>query len=354
MNKPEEKKAYSQFTGNVQTGNPYKGDINRGIDYDLFEANTHYLDRDGKVPFLSHPYRAGNRAMMKHLEARIGQRVLDTGSGTGISTLELAAQNQGIIIQGIEISEGMCNIARFKFGHNDWKEVHESIENRAGINPPKDYQALLNYWKEFRNEAAPHKERVNFINGDLKNLDQFPNEAFDHATGYCVPHWMGKGDELVKFFTDISRILKPKGTYVWATAAHWFDDGSYPRRERWFLFNEFIQGYLEEARKISGKQFDAYAPPTPQHDMESISEITSKAGMRTEKAGMFYHDYDLQTIMMNHCAGIARDKLQNKLPAADIERVIIEARAQTVKNPAAMSDTQHKIQFVPIFRTTKQ
>jgi len=349
----------SHLTSDIRDGNPYAGEtISRGIEYDRFEASTHYIN--GSV--FSHPYRAGSRALVQRVQPMpviSGKEWADFGCGTGISTLELAVQHPTFMITAIDASPGMLELAQHKF-HKPFAESSSLGELRN----VKD-TALKKYLQEFRKESESYHVNVRFMLGDLRNHSFISDESLSGAVAYQFVHWMDKEEGgLLKFFKDLHRMLKPGATLAWSTAAHWlgnygYDKDVYPRGERWFHDNAFKYHFLDElAKRVP---FTAnYQPIKPPHTFNSVRDITAQAGLVTEKAGMFYHDYDLGVFMTNHIPGIARDIItkgmtaDKPMPEEEQQRIINECLQACVVNPKAMGDTQRKIQFVPMFTTTKQ
>ena len=95
------------FIGNKDEGNPYIGDLEQGIEYDSYEINFSLIEREGNQTLILPSYTAGARRLIRHLPIIKNQAILEIGSGTGISTLEVLLKNPDSFVFGIEISEGM-------------------------------------------------------------------------------------------------------------------------------------------------------------------------------------------------------------------------------------------------------
>src|SRR3989338_8522884 len=100
------------FTGDASKGNPYEGDLRKGVDYDLYEANFPVPEGEGNPPRFLHGYRAGARRLLRHLSCDNPNHLLDLGSGTGIASLEALLRFPLTKVTGLEISPGMLLTAK--------------------------------------------------------------------------------------------------------------------------------------------------------------------------------------------------------------------------------------------------
>src|SRR3989338_7567245 len=107
------------FTGEKNAGNPYSGDLDKGIAYDTYEANVPLVVQEGDYSKILTNYRTGAKRLVKYSSVQENANMLDLGSGTGISALEIFTQKHGASVTGIELSEGMLLVAGYKFGQND-------------------------------------------------------------------------------------------------------------------------------------------------------------------------------------------------------------------------------------------
>jgi len=215
------------FTGSKDTGNPYEGDLGKGIAYDSYEAKSSCIRQEDNFPSIVQVYRSGARELIQHLSPGEKERLLDLGSGTGICTLELLCQHPESEAVGIEISQGMRIVAQYKFHQEDGKELLSHVDNPQ----------LIAYWKQFRTESLPYAHKVKFIHGDVQESDLLPTESIDGAVANQVVHWT----DISKTFANFQRWLKPKGEVIWNSASHWYNDKQFPALEYSIRFNDFLK-----------------------------------------------------------------------------------------------------------------
>ncbi len=119
------------YTGNTQQGNPYIGDLDRGINYDAYESSFFLIDQVEDFPKLSRVYKTGSKRLVDRLNLKNGDRVLDVGSGTGISTLEiLPNQIDKVILAGI----------KFRYPHKNQNHL-----KKLGMDILKKLKLEINY-----------------------------------------------------------------------------------------------------------------------------------------------------------------------------------------------------------------
>lgn len=328
------------FTGDPSKGNPYEGDRGTGIQYDSYEANNLLVDTPNGNPQIVPTYRLLTRRLIGYLQAKEGQRVLDLGSGTGISTLEALTQNPGILVTGVEKSQGMLEVAKYKFHKTDGRELLAFVKDTK----------LLEYWRKFRDESARFEHYVQFINGDIQDMGFLGDWKADHAIGNQIMHWT----DLTRAFTSLRRVLKDKGTLVWNTASHFYDDEEFPSAEYGFRYNDFLKYVLDELASKSGTEVgDYHNLSVPKHNLETIRDTTKKAGFDTKKVGLHLNPLDFQTFIQKHVPQFARQLVKSKWSEEELTARIDEAIAKTINNPAAFQDTRHKYDIIPIFRSIK-
>ena len=323
-------------------GNPYQGSLTKGISYDDYESQTSTLVQEGSSQIFLPVYRRSARKLVNLLQASNGQKVLDVGSGTGISTLEIFLQSPEISVLSIEISEGMMDIARFKFNQLDNLGHMEGITNKR----------LLKYWGQFRAESKPYRNDVEFILGDIEVIDEIDNESIDVAVGNQSLHWT----DLSKSFGQLNRLLKRKGRVIFNSASDFCEDENFPSLKYCFLYNEFIRHVTSEVGKTVKLTSDYRSLSRPKHNINSFKEIAYNAGFELKQINTDLIPVDLQTIILNHMLPIVRQLCDEKELESrqDIKEITEKAIAKTVNNPKAMNDLRHKYGINPIFEMTKK
>ncbi len=330
------------FTGNAEEGNPYSGDLSKGIDYDRYEANCPIIFQDGGFPKVLNCYRAGAREVARHYNNNTGTNLLDLGSGTGISTLELHKPRTGARITGIEISEGMLQIAEYKFHKRDrttLPEVDEKIES---------------YWSDFRKETKDNSHNVNFILGDFQTID-LPEASYDGALASQFMHWT----DLNKSFSQLQRFLRTEASVIWSSASHFYNDKNFPAAEFGFRYNDFFKYVLEDVCREG--DFDAQDPSTlsvPPHNWDSINSITEDNGFHTLQVATYLKKVDFQVFVQNHIPIFVKQLIREKEGRIEqpfnLDKVIAQAIGRQIVNPKAMGDTKHKYDIAPIFKSVKK
>jgi ubiquinone/menaquinone biosynthesis C-methylase UbiE len=236
------------FTGDSSKGNPYQGDIKKGIAYDAYEAESNIIEQKRDYPQILKPYQAVVQRLIKGFSATPyfsvinGDIVLDVGSGTGISTLELLSQYHGITVLGLELSPGMLEVANYKFHKNNGKKLLSHVTN----------QRLLDYWNEFREKSEKYKNQVNFILGDIQTTHEIALESIDCVIANQVLHWT----DLSVSFRQFDRFLETNGQVLWNTASHFYNDSKFPSEKYGFRYNDFLGFVMDEvAKKANVKNY---------------------------------------------------------------------------------------------------
>lgn len=321
--------------------NPYKGDLGTGISYDRdVEANFTSATKDGERQLLT-GYRAGAAKLVKHLPVKTGQTVLDLGSGTGISALELLVQNPGRTVLGVEQSDGMLLVARYKFHKDEGKELLANVDDTK----------LIEYWNRFREESKSLSDRVDFVQGDMKELGGLEAERYDAVTGIQSIHWVK--DHLPQLFNHVYRVLKPGGMFVWSSASHFHNDSKYPSATWGFRYNDLLRYIMEEVHSHDVEVGDLMQEAKPAHTSESLMTISNAAGFDTKHAETYLQQMDLQFFLRFHVPIFARQLIRSQIPDEKKNELIEKAIQKAITNPVAMNDTQHKFDIVPIFISKK-
>jgi|SRR3989344_1006257 len=326
------------FTGDTNQGNPYIGDFERGINYDSYEASFFLIDQVGNFPQLSQVYKTGSKRLVDRLNLKEGNVVLDIGSGTGISTLEIFQRQPNIQVIGVEISEGMFLTSLYKFNKSDGKSLLNKLNN----------ERLLTYWQEFRKKTISHKNKVNFINKDFQEIELEPR-TIDNAVANQVMHWM----DLHKAFNQLDICLKQDGELIWSTSSHFYNDKGFPSLEYGFRYNDFVKYVLDEVNKdvkVVGNYLDM---ARPKHDIDSLNKIALEYGFIVEQIATYLIPVDLQIFIQNHIPAFVRELSDKEKSVDEINSIVKQAISRTIVNPNSLKDIKHKYDINPIFRTRR-
>src|SRR3989338_4802711 len=90
-----QKSAAGHFLGTATKGDPYEGDLNAGIGYDIAEVGGQHINVENSPEWIG-PYTSRARQIAGHLRdssIRPCRSILDIGCGTGIATLEVLVAN---------------------------------------------------------------------------------------------------------------------------------------------------------------------------------------------------------------------------------------------------------------------
>ena len=329
------------FTGNKDNGNPYSGDLNEGILYDIYEANYSVIVRDGNFPKVVSGYRFNAEELIHYLNPVGKGRVLDIGSGTGISTLELLAQNKAEKATGIELSPGMLHVAKYKFHKDDGTDLLACVKDRK----------LLEYWAKFRAESLAYKDRVEFLEGNVQECLGINSESMDGAIANQVMHWT----ELPKSFGKLAEVLRPGAEVVWNSASHYYNDPRFPVETFGFRYNKFLAKVLEDVCLNGRLDLPDYTSLSrPRYDFEKVRETTRQKGFTTTQIGTSLQPVDLQIFVKNHVPVFVKQLITSQVNPEELDAKIKEAISRAILDPEALSDTKHKYEIVPTFRSVKQ
>jgi len=326
------------FTGDANGGNPYSGDRGKGIDYDTYESESTVIEQEGNFPNILTPYRAGARKLVQYVSASRGETVMDLGSGTGILTLELLVKNPEISVLGLEISEGMMEVAEYKFHQIDGTELRDNVSN----------DSLLKYWEGFRRESDPHKNRVNFVLGDIQTTEDIIPESINRAVANQVFHWT----DLPTTFKQMKRFLKKGGEVIWNTASHFYDDERFPAKKYAFRYNDFLRSVMDEVSSRV-KVSDYREMANPKQNINSIQEVSSSQGLITEQVGTFLLPVDFQNFIRYHVPVFVRTLITSEMGNDEKDQIAKEAIERTINRTEALGDIVHKYDIVPILKSVK-
>lgn len=327
------------FTGSVEQGNPYKGNLEECISYDRFDCGFTTLEQEGGDPHLVTNYLANVRKLLQHLSVKPGYKILELGSGTGITTIELFEQHPDVNIICVEESPGMLEIARYKFGISDGEDLLKMVSD----------QRLLDYWSKQRSKAIPHKGKVEFVLGDFQESD-LEEESFDAAIATQFMHWT----DLSRSFGRLRESLKLGAECVWNSASHFYEDATFPIAVYGFRYNVFLELVLEEIGRRGVRMKNLRDLFRPKHDIGTIQRISESQGFGTKQVGVQLLPIDLQILLEFYAPSMVRAAIDQEVEGEEMAVLYNEAVAKTITNPNALQDMDHKFEIIPIFVSTKK
>lgn len=332
------------FTGSLTQGNPYEGDLDKGIEYDRCEVNSPFIEQVGDSPAILLPYRESAKKLVRKIPTRSGNTILDIGSGTGIASLEVLLQYPGKSVVGIEISAGMQKLCKYKFHQENGAEFIEQVKD----------EKLRGYWDDFRKESLPFRNNATFLLDDFQKTDAIKEESIDAAISSQVIHWM----DLPTAFGQLRRFLKNGASIVWSSASHFYDDSEFPAAEYGFRYNDFMNAVMSELRSMGVKVGDYLLLSRPQYNLDSLQAIVKKQGFSTQKVVTSLIPIDLQVFVRNHVPRYAKELIKTQIEGIEKEHLVKQAIANvitdhSVTDHSPLNDTKHKYEIVPVFISTK-
>ncbi len=331
--------------------NPFDGDIEKGIQYDLYEAQGFVVDQSAAFPRPKGIYEHGADQLLQYFNPK-AQHVLELGSGTGIATRSLLRQNNTRQVVGVEVSPGMREVSLYKFHQKDAKRFEEEIEQYYSCRQGEQIlRELREYWDQFREETLPVQTQVNFLIGDIQNIAELVNhDAFDGATANQVLHWV----DISRTFAGLHQVLKKGAAVIWNSASHFYDDEQYPA-ERWgFRYHRFMEDVTKELRRCDLEVVDYRSIQRPLQNLASITKLTEERGFSTEQVGTLLLPVDFQAMLTKQVPRLAAAAIQNDLSLDKKQAYIDEAIFKAFRENGFPEDKYHKYDIVPIFSSVKQ
>jgi len=312
-----------------------------GIGLDTYESGLGLVENEGGKPRILSLYHSGSEKLASFLPKGGEDYYLDLSARTGISTFEILLKNPDVNVVSFVDSEGLYEIVKYKFGISDGEALLEKVDDVK----------LLEYWNKFRSVAIAMdlKSRTEFLIGDFQESDDEQKFIFDKAIGSNIMHWT----DINTSFGSVYKYLKEKGSFFWNTASQFYDDTKFPSSEFGFRYNDFFKCVLDEVCKKGVEVRDYRKLAVPEHDLESIKEITGKQGFNTKQVGTFLVPVDFQTFIPNHLPVFVKGLVISKIEDNDLINIINESISKTMNNPFAFKDTKHKYDINPVFESVK-
>ncbi len=350
MASPTHRLGNSDYTGMGKS--PYQNKRSDALNYDLRNITTTTIVIRNPANRMLPPHEACSHWAAGHLPLKEGQRVLDIGGGTGITAAAVLERNPGVHVVSVEKNKAYVELARYKFNQRDGKKL---LAELAGY--PGDEQALLGaYFSQFRSNTKPVSCHVKFIVGDFTARKIKP--GFDLAVANQSVHWIGVSET----FEPLYPLLNNGGSFVWTTASHFvradFDPDRYSMR-----YNDFTRKVLDILSKSPDfpHMNDLSTLSRPSNSVKSIQKLTEAKGFKTRhlKTELIY--YDLSILIKDYIPVFVDSLIKARNPdfkpspeqKEDIGRRVQDAVAQALQDRAALSDLNHKYDFVIIFESKK-
>ena len=150
----------------------------------------------------------------------------------------------------------------------------------------------------------------------------------DGAVANQFMHWT----DIPTTFSQLQKFLKQHKSVVWNSASHFYEDSQFPSLEYGFRYNDFLNYVLKEISKKCDVK-DSKTLSRPNHNIESIREITSKQGFETEQVGTCLVPVDLQIFIRNHVPVFVRQLVTSELSdVAGVCSVVARKAIQDARN----------------------
>lgn len=329
--------------------NPFAGEIEKGIQYDLYEAQGFVLEQSGAFPKLKRSYEHGADQLIQHLHSG-AQQILELGSGTGIATRSLFRQNSNRQVVGVEVSKGMKEVSEYKFHQAERIPFQEKVEayfTHIGQSPSRE---LNDYWDSFREDTRNLHQRAQFVQGDIQDIAHLvEHDYFDAATANQVLHWV----DISQTFSGLHQVLRNGGTVVWNSASHFYDDAQYPSEKWGWRQHQFVKCVVEELRREGLEVTDYRSIQKPLQNISSITRMTDEQGFSTEQVGTLLLPVDFQAMLTAQVPRLSARAIQNDLPLEE-KQVYVDAAILNAIRKGFPEDQYHKYDIVPIFRSVKR
>ena len=320
------------FTGLLDKGNPYS----KGIDYDSYNLTSTVFDNEDPSKILTN-YQENAKWLLRYLSLdpdNPDQTVLEIGSGTGITTIELLKKYPDVNVVCVEKSEVMLDLAKHKFNIYDGdSSVFDSVDNPE----------LQEYWNKFKKESKKYAGRVTFLLGDIETIG-LEERSMDAVVANQVIHWTNPS----KTFKQLSNFQKPGSAFVWNTASHYYDDSKFPAFEYGFRFNYFLKRIIDE---VGVDVADLKTFYRPKHDINSIQAISKEYGFDTQQVDTILIPISIQNIIRNQIYSLIKPLVKEEIGESELDTRVKEAIQKVIIEQGALDDTKHGYDIIPIFKS---
>lgn len=126
-------------------------------------------------------------------------RVLEIGSGSGISASKLFTANKSTTLVGVDKSKPLLDIARLRFGQADNLDSYLEVIAKENYYPKiigefVEIMDLADHLKMQRAEYSKFGERIELHQKEAHEIDGISEEPFDYVFTSQVFHWLRKYD----------------------------------------------------------------------------------------------------------------------------------------------------------------
>lgn len=335
--------------------NPFQGPLAEAVRYDYINSQLP-MEREGGLYTTILPIYEWSAshlvdALKDHTSIERRSRILDLGSGTGAATRMILPVQGFAHITGIEQSEGMLEVANYKFHKKETQEFERKIQELFNGNVPEQ---LSSYWQAVRTETEQDQNLVRFIQGDLRRITDLVDHDYDAAIANQSLHWLG--DDLPAFFTSLRDVLSANGIAIWNSASDFIEDNIYHSAEFSFRYNDFM-GMICEKLSQKGYAVGNYKDfRRPKWKTEEIEGYIKDSGFTMEQKRTILVRDDFQRYLSLDLPLMLSGLLHDKgISLEDTEKLARETAAEIINECSNfMADTQHKYDITPIFVMRKK
>jgi len=235
-------------------------------------------------------------------------RILDLGSGTGISASKLFLTDRAISVVGVDRSQTFLDIARLKFGQADNLDFH--LELIKGDNPyqprVEGYSTVNDLEGHLKEEIRINKrfrKRITFHKLDASEIHKVAEEGFDYVLASQVFHWFrneGAKPEQPNLeyergvLQQVRNSLKQNGLFGFNTTGHDFKYDNKGMNDMHLMEHPFYRVFMESIRTRLG------SPQTKERkyafDHQEIERIMRENGFKIEGTDQKVITFDSKTL----------------------------------------------------------
>ncbi len=243
------------------------------VELDKFEAKTR-------------GYRFATKKLLEGIQ-KVEGKIIDLGSGTANSTLEISSKYRGSDNQVTAVEQGKeaHNLALMKFGLStiDFSNIED--------------EKLTGFFLEFRKEAMPLNDRVKFHLRNVQDVDDFFEGKAGLVVGNHLWHWLVKQGVEDKALLAVKTVLNGDGILAINTSSHLMMPVKYDIKDTSIfhhpLMRRFFESLQRKAKERAGLDIPMVEHPEPIFERENLIK-------KFEAAGFELVEYDEYLISVGH------------------------------------------------------